>query len=413
VITFKETVSLAWSNVKSNRLRSGLTLGIIALGITALVGILTALDSIVYSLNNSLSGLGANSFTIEPASNFGRAARRGMAQKRTDQISYRQAVSFKEKYQFRGKVSVSLSPSNLVTLKYSDKKTNPDIPIAGIDDNFLEVGNKTISTGRNFSNSDQLSGDQKCIIGNDLVSLLFKGKEEFAIGKTITVSNRPYTVIGILSSTGNSMGKSADKIVYVPLLNARKLYDSDNLSYTLTVATEDAAYLDEAVSISTGLFRKIRNLPPKKANDFEIFKSDSLIGIIKDNTVQIRLATIGIGLITLLGAAIGLMNIMLVSVTERTREIGIAKSIGATSKQILHQFLSEATIICILGGLLGIILGILLGNIVTPILGGTFLIPWAWMGLGIFLCIVTGLAAGIIPAIKAAKLDPIEALRYE
>jgi putative ABC transport system permease protein len=171
--------------------------------------------------------------------------------------------------------------------------------------------------------------------------------------------------------------------------------------------------MEAAQSETTGLFRQIRGLRPGQPDDFELFTSDSLVAILKENTTNLRLATIAIGLMTLLGAAIGLMNIMLVSVTERTREIGIYKALGATSRSILTQFLTEAIVICQMGGLVGIFLGILVGNIVTPLLGGSFLIPWGWMLLGFALCMIVGVVSGFYPALKASKLDPIEALRYE
>jgi putative ABC transport system permease protein len=174
--------------------------------------------------------------------------------------------------------------------------------------------------------------------------------------------------------------------------------------------TED---MEAAEAVTIGLFRNIRGLKASQENDFEIFKSDSFISILKENTVKFRFAAIAIGLITLLGAAIGLMNIMLVSVTERTREIGVRKAIGATRGNILLQFLTEAVVICQLGGVAGILLGILIGNIVTYLMGGSFLIPWAWMFLGITVCMIVGLVSGLYPALKASRLDPIEALRYE
>ena len=209
------------------------------------------------------------------------------------------------------------------------------------------------------------------------------------------------------------MNSQADRAVYVPLANVRAIYATAESNYDLIVAIQNAPDLEEAKSEATGLFRQIRGLRPGQDDDFEIFASDSLIAIFKENTTNLRLATIAIGLMTLLGAAIGLMNIMLVSVTERTREIGIYKALGATRRNILNQFLAEAVLICQMGGVLGIALGILVGNVVTLLLGGDFLVPWAWMLLGLVLCMVVGIASGFYPAMKAARLDPIEALRYE
>lgn len=209
------------------------------------------------------------------------------------------------------------------------------------------------------------------------------------------------------------MNSSGDRIVLLPLIQAKQYYASPRENYDIAVMVNKVDRLDDAVNDATGQMRMARGLRINEENDFEIEKSEGLVNIIKENTVKIRLATIGIGLITLLGAAIGLMNIMLVSVTERTREIGISKAIGATSRNVMIQFLTEAVLISLMGGIVGIILGILVGNIVTILIGGSFLVPWNWIALGVFVCIVVGVFSGLYPALKASRLDPIEALRYE
>jgi putative ABC transport system permease protein len=220
-------------------------------------------------------------------------------------------------------------------------------------------------------------------------------------------------VIGVLNEKGSSMGGSQDRTLLIPLFTGKRYFGTSTTDYSIFVATNDALTIDNAIAAATGLFRNIRKLKASQENDFEMKKPDQLLNIIKENTLYLRLAAVGIGLITLVGAAIGLMNIMLVSVTERTREIGICKAIGATSNNILNQYLTEAVVISILGGIVGIILGILIGNIVTIILGGSFLIPWLWIFVAVFTCLIVGLISGIFPAMKAAALDPIEALRYE
>ena len=198
-----------------------------------------------------------------------------------------------------------------------------------------------------------------------------------------------------------------------PILNAKRYYGHSRTNYEVTVGVNNATEIEEAISVATGLFRNVRKLKVSEDNDFEITKSDGLIDIIKDNTLAIRLGIIMIAIITLVGAAIGLMNIMLVSVTERTKEIGIVKAVGATQKNILTQFLTEAIVICQLGGLLGIVGGIAIGFGVSALIGGKFIIPWNWMILAVVICLITGLASGLYPALKAARLDPIESLRYE
>src|SRR5690606_16942956 len=267
--------------------------------------------------------------------------------------------------------------------------------------------------GRDFTNVEHESGSQVAIIGPDIVNSLFAKKAEAAIGQHITIDNRRFLVVGVLASKGSSMNMGADRVALIPLLTERRLYGYADKNYTLNVAISNPIALDDAISQATGVMRNIRKLRAVEENDFEVVQSDSLLNILKENTITIRLAAIIIGLITLLGAAIGLMNIMLVSVTERTREIGITKALGATRSNILTQFLTEAVLVCQLGGVFGIILGIAIGNGVAMLLGGKFIIPWAWMLLGLGLCMIVGLISGLYPAMKAAKLDPIESLRYE
>lgn len=394
-------------------LRSVLTLLIIAFGIMALVGILTAIDAIAYSLNDSFSGLGANSFSIDRKWEEVRSNRGGRRQKAGDPIKFDQAMAFKERFEFPAKVSVSFYATSLATVKAGNEKTNPNIGVVGVDEIFFDVKGLDIAHGRNFSLAEVLDGHAKAVIGMDIVKALFKNKPEKALNQVIAVGNLKYRVIGVLASKGASMGNSNDRAVYAPLTNVRAQYGNENTNYDLVVAVQNALDMDAAQSEATGLFRTIRGLRPAQEDDFSIFTSDSLVAILKENTTTLRLATIAIGLMTLLGAAIGLMNIMLVSVTERTREIGIYKALGATRRSILLQFLTEAIVICQIGGITGIFLGILVGNIVTPLLGGSFLIPWGWMFLGLTLCMIVGVVSGFYPAMKAAQLDPIEALRYE
>lgn len=413
MMSLPEILKLAYQSVKANLLRSVLTLMIIAIGITALVGILTAIDSVVFSLSDNLSGLGANSYTIYPKGNSIRSNKRGVSQKRGVPISYDQAMTFKERFTEDSKVTVSADGLSNATVKYADKETNPNVAVKGIDDNYLAVQSYSIEYGRDFSTTEQEIGTNRAIIGKDLVKLLFRDNPEEALNKSITVNNNKYFIIGVLKSKGSSMNQSSDRVVIVPLLNLKRIFVSDNQNYDITVGVYDATAMDESISQATGIFRTIRKTPLSSENDFEVFKSDGLISIIKENTQNLRIGTIVIGLMTLLGAAIGLMNIMLVSVTERTKEIGIAKALGATQKTILTQFLTEAVLICQVGGIVGIILGVLIGFGVAKAMGGAFHIPWLWMLLGLIVCFIVGVVSGWYPAQKAAKLDPIESLRYE
>ncbi len=410
---FLENIRLALSSVRSNILRAVLTLLIIAFGIMSLVGILTAIDSAIYSLNENFSSVGANTLTIKPTGEGVRRRRGGNVQKIGEPISYRQAIEFKERFNFPGVVSISMNCTGSATVKYENEETNPNVIIVAADENFLQAKAFGLELGRNFTASEARQGNNVAIIGWDIVKLLFNGQPERALGRQILAGKLRLTVIGILETKGSSMSQSEDRRVLLPLLTGKRFYGSQRTNYELLIDVRDPSRIDDAISEATGLMRVIRKRKASEDNDFEIATSEGLINIIKDNTVTLRLSAVLIGLITLVGAAIGLMNIMLVSVTERTKEIGIRKAVGAKKSTILTQFLTEAVVICLLGGLLGIFLGVLIGNLVTYFLGGSFLVPVNWIGLSILFCTLVGLISGIYPALKASQLDPIESLRYE
>lgn len=411
---YSEILTQAIRSVRANSLRAVLTLLIIAFGIMALVGILTSIDALLFTMNDNFSRMGANSFEIRPARSSLQSHGGGRSEKRGEPIDFRQAMEFKERYDFPAtRVSLSGLGSWSSTLKYANEKTNPTVLVFGVDENYLDVEGYDLDLGRNFTNVELEAGTHVVIIGMDIVKSLFDNKAEMAINKNITIDNHRFVVIGVLTSKGASMNQSADRRVLIPLIAERYLYGYSDKNYDISVSTESATEMDDAINMAISVMRNIRKLRVSEENDFETRQSDSLMNMLKENTVTIRLATIGIGLITLIGAAIGLMNIMLVSVTERTREIGISKALGATRRTILTQFLTEAVVICQLGGIVGILLGIAIGNGVALLLGGKFIMPWAWIILGFITCMIVGLASGLYPALKAARLDPIESLRYE
>lgn len=409
-----ENTKLALGSIRTNLLRSVLTLLIIAVGITCLVGILTAIDSILFSMSDNFNKLGANSFNIRPISETIRKRDRGRQNKAADEIDFDNAMDFKQSYSYgASKVSLDSYCEGSATVKFSDKKTTPTVRVIGIDENYMNTSSFEIAAGRNFTNNEIFSTSNKVIIGSDLVKTLFNEKPEKAVGQTININSNKYKVIGALKSKGSSSGGSNDKRVFIPLYNSKVLYGYADKSYNITVAVSQPNEMDGAINHAIGVMRNVRKLKVSEENDFEIRKSDGILNQLKDMTTTLRLSTVVIAMLTLLGASIGLMNIMLVSVTERTKEIGIRKALGATRKNVLMQFLIEAIVICLLGGLVGIFLGIMMGFGVTAMVDGRFFIPWNWMLLGIIVCVVVGLVSGLYPALKASKLDPIEALRYE
>ncbi len=407
-----ENIKIAMGSIKAQALRAVLTATIIAFGIMALVGILTAIDSIKSSINSNFTSMGANTFSIRNREMKVRIGRGGKKPKKFRTISYDEAQRFKREFNFPVLVSIFTHASPSARLSFESRKTNPDVTIFGSDENYLAASGYELEEGRNFSPQEIFYGGHVVIIGNEVKTALFKRGID-PLNKDIRIGGGKYRVIGILKTKGSGMDFGGDKICVIPVQNARQYFQQAGANYTIDVIAEDPSLMDAAIGEATGLFRKIRKVAIGGDNNFEITKSDNLANMLIDNMQKVTMGATVIGFITLLGAAIGLMNIMLVSVTERTREIGVRKALGATSKTIMNQFLIESVVICQLGGIAGIILGIAAGNILSVVMGIGFYIPWKWMLFGVLLCIIVGLLSGFIPARRAARLDPIESLRFE
>jgi putative ABC transport system permease protein len=408
--TFSENVSIALQSIGGNRLRASLTALIIAIGIMALVGILTAIEGIKQYTNDAFSSMGANSFTVQNRGS-GLGFGNGGHSKVYPPIRYDQADRFKKLFSLPASVSINHSIAFTAVAKYGDKKTNPNLNITGGNENYILTAGYKLAAGRNFSPSDLEHGANVVMIGEEIRKKLFATGDP--INKQIYIGNNQYRVIGVFAPKGSSAGFGGDKVCVIPILKAKQLDTAAHPTFTMAIMVNSAQALEASIGEATSLFRNVRGLSVTQQDNFEIERSDSIQQQLSGQLAGMTVAGFAVGIITLIGAAIGLMNIMLVSVTERTREIGVRKAIGATPGVIRRQFLIEAVVICLMGGFGGIVLGMAIGNLIAVQISGSFIIPWLWLFSAVALCTFIGLASGFYPAKKASKLDPVEALRYE
>jgi putative ABC transport system permease protein len=407
----QENFKVSLTAVSTNRLRSILTILIITFGIMALVGILTAIDALKMSITENFSLMGANTFSIQSRGANYQVMGKRERKRNFEHISFQQAMNFRERYTFPAAVSIRTSVTYAATVKGNGEQTNPNIYVQGVTENMTVTGGVEIDKGRMISVQDVADGSFVTVIGQDIANVLFKKSDP--VDRYVSVGGNRYRVIGTFKLKGSSFGNGPDRMMAIPVTNARSVFSRANQNFVIEVSPLRPESFDLALGEAEALFRQVRRLAPSHENDFNIQRSDALINMMLDMIGYATIAAIVIGLITLLGAAVGLMNIMLVSVSERTREIGTRKAIGAKSSTIKQQFLFESIVIGQIGGLLGIFLGIIIGNTISVLIGTSFIIPWLWILLGVSLCFLVSIASGYIPAVRAAKLDPIEALRYE
>jgi putative ABC transport system permease protein len=409
---FRENVKIALGSIKTQLLRTILTVLIIAIGITALVGILTVVSALEHTLSSNFASMGSNTFTINQYDNLSRRDDDREGTVINPIISYPEAKAFKENYNYPfTNTSISFTATSNAEVKFEGDKTDPEATVVGVDDFFMPNSGLKIVKGRNFTAFDIANNNYVCVLGSDFEKELLKDINP--INQTISVRGAKFKVIGVLEEQGSTFGNSQDLRMMIPIQVARTLFKAPNINYTPSVMIDKKELLGEAVDNATITMRKIRKLNPVEDNNFGISRSDDLINKILGMTQYLGISAWVIGIITIFGSSIALMNIMLVSVTERTREIGVRKALGAKKSTIAFQFFMETLVIGQLGGLLGIIFGILIGYGIATLMEFEFVIPWLAIFWAFTVSFIVAVVSGSYPAVKAAKLDPIEALRYE
>jgi putative ABC transport system permease protein len=410
---FAENIKQGLGSVKAHATRAVITSSIIAIGIAALVGILTSISAMQIAVTKTFSKMGSQSFTIK---NAGGVKRYGEVDDNT-RLTFDEAWEFQKRMEGRNStVALSINADFAGKASFQSAETNPNVRVIGIDEDYLKTANYELGAGRTFTDNEVTRAVPVVVVGQEIVDKLFPGSDKMgrAINQVIAVNGKPYRVVGSLQTKGSSMGMSGgDRVIFVPITRAKRDMKNMQDNCMINVAVDKVLDLDESMSEAYTLMRRIKRLKPVEDENFVIQQSTAMAKEALENIKMVSGVGTVIAIITLLGAAVSLMNIMLVSVTERTREIGLRKALGATAKQIKNQFLIEAVVICQIGGAGGILLGLIIGNLVGVALGAGFVAPWEWMLLAVVVCIVVGLGAGLYPASRASRLDPIEALRFD
>ena len=409
---FKENTKIALDSIKSQALRTALTVMIITLGITFLVGILTLTKALENNLFGNFASMGANTFSISQYDFSSEINQNDSEQRVNPIISYPEAKAFQDKYNFPfTTTSLSFTAGSAIEVKYQDKKTDPEITVVGIDDNFCPNKGLEVVKGRNVNSFDVSNNNYVCILGSDFEKGLFANMNP--LDKIISIRGAKFKVIGVLKEKGSTFGNSQDLRVLIPTQIARSLFSAPNINYDLDVMVNNEALLDEAVDDAIITMRRVRKLSPVEKENFGIERSDDLIQTLGSNIAVINWIAVIIGAITVFGSTVALMNIMLVSVTERTREIGLRMAVGARSADILRQFLVEAITLSMTGGLIGILLGALSSWMIVTLAGWQIHMSPESILLSVGFSAAIGIFFGYYPARKASNLLPIQALRYE
>lgn len=403
--------NIAVQSISNNKLRTSLTILGVVVGIFSIIVIMTIVTMLQNSIENGLSMLNKNTFQIEK---FDRMQEVGGGSDRN--WRNRKDITINEAYRLKELLTDALYVGAEQwqfgkVIKFDNYETNPNIQVAGETIDGIKTNNWKVAYGRDLRESDIEYSTNVCLLGQDIVDKIFPNMNP--INQNIRVDGKPFKVAGVLERQPAMFGDSRDNFVIIPITTWQSMYGKYTESVNIMVTAPSKESYNDVIESAIGYFRKIRKVPAGEPDDFSIFSNESLINQVNDITGPIKIGALAVSLVALLAAGIGIMNIMLVSVTERTREIGIRKAIGARKSSILIQFLIEAILLCFFGGLLGIVIGIGIGNLAGSLINAQMAIPYDWVFIGISMCITVGLIFGTYPAYKAANLDPIEALRYE
>ncbi len=409
---FIEVIKIAMNSLRVNKLRSSLTILGIIVGIFSIISISTIITMLQTSIEEGVSALGKNTFQLQkwPQVRTGTAEERALIRNRRD-MTIEEFYKLREKLEGEAKNVGGEFWQFGRRITFGNKETNPNIGLCGCTPDAFEPNNWTVDEGREFNERESKSGARYIILGRDISKVLFVNIDP--IGQEVKIDGRKYTVIGLLENQGDFFGQSQNNFAVIPIKTFQSFYGDRRRSINIMIQAFERDSYQDLIEVTEGYFRTIRKVAPGEPNDFEVRSNENTLSIINDMTAGVRIGAFVIAGIALLAAGVGIMNIMLVSVTERTREIGIRKAIGAKRINVLTQFLTEAITLCLLGGIVGIVLGVGVGNIAGSFLNANAVLPIDWILIGVTLCVMIGVVFGTYPAYKAANLDPIESLRYE